>query len=283
MLNIFKKKRNRVSDNLKNLIDGFELPSFPAATMNVLGMLRDPDISMGDIAKTVQVDPGMNVNALRMVNSAAFGLSTKISNIRHAVTLLGKSRLEAIVLSLAIKDSIPSEGNAGYDMSSFWLASARRASLARELARHLHPQTQSEAFTAGLLQDMAVPFLAKFKGNQYGKVLSNWHEEDSAKLEVLEKESLGFDHQRIGSLVAEQWKLPQYLIEAIASHHVDLSTSEAEPAIKIVSLLKYNNKSNGTKQLIHVCETQFGFSNNQISEIIERTFEDAEEFSVMLN
>lgn len=282
MLNIFKKKRKRATANLKKLIDGFKLPSFPATVMNVLGMLRDPDISMGDIAKTVQVDPGMNVNVLRMVNSAAFGLSSKISNIQHAVTLLGKSRLEAIVLSLAIKDSLPSVHITCHDMSNFWLASARRASLARALAQHLHPQTQSEAFTAGLLQDMAIPFLAKFKGDQYGQVLSSWHADDSTKLEVLEKASLGFDHQQIGSLVAEKWELPNYLIQAISSHHVDLKTSETEAAIKIVSLLKNNSDSNGTKKLMHICETQFGFSKHQISEIVQRTFEDAEEFSLML-
>jgi len=210
MLKLFKKKRQKSSDHLNKMIDGFELPIFPAIVMNVLGMLRDPGISMGDIAKTVQVDPGMNVKVLKMVNSAAFGLSSKISNIQHAVTLLGKSRLEAIVLSLAIKDSLPSVQLTCHDMSSFWLASALRASLARALAQHLHPQTQSEAFTAGLLQDMAVPFLAKSKGNQYGQVLSSWHADDSVQLEVLEKASLGFDHQQIGALVAEKWELPDY-------------------------------------------------------------------------
>lgn len=282
MLKLFKKKRNKSSENLQKLIASFELPSFPATVMNVLSMLREPDISMGAIAKTVQVDPGINVRVLTMVNSAAFGLSSKISNIQHAVTLLGKSKLEAIVLSLGVKDSLPTMRINGHDMNSFWLAAARRASLARILARHLHPQTQSEAFTAGLLQDMAVPFLAKYKGTEYGQVLSNWDADDSMKLEELEKESLGFDHQQIGAMVAENWELPDYLIQAIASHHLDFETSEADPAIKIVSRLKTNTDFNGTTEMVHICQDKFGFSKPEISEIIQKAFDDAEEFSQML-
>ncbi len=282
MLKLFKKKRKKSSQDLQKIIDGFKLPSFPATVMNVLSMLRKPDISMGDIANTVQVDPGINVRVLTMVNSAAFGLSSKISNIQHAVTLLGKSRLEAIVLSLAVKDSLPTMRLNGHDMNGFWLAAARRASLARALAQYLHPKTQSEAFTAGLLQDMAVPFLAKYKGTEYGRVLSDWDADDSIKLEELEKESLGFDHQQIGALVAKNWELPNYLIQAIASHHLDFDASEVDPAIKIVSGLKTNTDFNGATEMVHVCKTKFSFSNPEISEIIKKAFDDAEDFSQML-
>jgi len=38
--------------------------------------------------------------------------------------------------------------------------SAQRASLARALSIRLHPTTQAESFTAGLLQDMGVLVLA---------------------------------------------------------------------------------------------------------------------------
>lgn len=282
MLKLFKKNRKNKTENLHQIIAGFELPSFPATVMNVLSMLRNPGISMGAIAQTVQVDPGINVRVLTMVNSAAFGLSSKISNIQHAITLLGKSRLEAIVLSLAVKDTLPNIRLNGHDMRSFWLAAARRASLARVLARHLHPQTQSEAFTAGLLQDMAVPFLAKYKGMQYGQVLSDWDADDSTKLEELEKATLGFDHQQIGAMVAENWELPDYLIQSIASHHVDLETSEADPAVKIVSLLKNHTDHTGADEMVHLCCTKFGFSKQEITGIVKKAFDDADDFSQML-
>ncbi len=98
-------------------------------------------------------------------------------------------------------------------------------------------------------------------GCGYGRIMSRWA-------------------KKAGGVVS--WELPHYLIQAIASHHVDLNTSESEPAIKIVSLIKNNNDSNGTEKLIYICETQFGFSKHHISEIIQRTFDDAKEFSQML-
>ncbi len=282
MLKLFQKKKKQKSENLDQFIAGFQLPSFPATVMSVLSMLRDADISMKAIAQTVQVDPGINVRVLTMVNSAAFGLSSKISNIQHAITLLGKSRLEAIVLSLAVKDTLPKLRVNGHDMKSFWLAAARRAALARAIARHLHPQTQSEAFTAGLLQDMAIPFLAKYKGMQYGRVLSDWDADESTKLEELEKASLGFDHQQIGAMVAQKWKLPDYLIESIASHHFDPDRSEADPAVKIVSRLKTHTDHTSFDEMVHLCCTKFGFSKHEITDIVKKAFDDAEDFSQML-
>ena len=70
----------------------------------MLAMLRDPESSMTDIAEQLQVDPGMHVKVLKTVNAAAFGLITRVTNLQHAAKLLGRSRLEAIILSHAVRN-----------------------------------------------------------------------------------------------------------------------------------------------------------------------------------
>jgi len=55
----------------------------------------------------------------------------------------------------------------GIDLAGFWRTSAHRACLARRIASTLDPASQMEAFTAGLLQDMAIPVLAAAHGERY--------------------------------------------------------------------------------------------------------------------
>ena len=63
-LDFFKRKQKDPKQELKALLGDFELHSFPAGVMNVLGMLRDPDSAIKDIADNIQMDPGMNIKIL---------------------------------------------------------------------------------------------------------------------------------------------------------------------------------------------------------------------------
>ncbi len=185
MFTIFKGKSRNPKEDLDDLLEGYEIPSFPTAVMKVLQMLRDPDVEISLIAEELQVDPGMTVRVLQMVNSAAYGSAQKVTDVAHAVTLVGRSPLEAMVISVAVKDIMPGRQQSGFDLDRFWLSSARRASAARLLSHHLHPATSSEAFTSGLLQDIAVPVLADLKGDAYCEIYQRWQNEDDLRLEDL--------------------------------------------------------------------------------------------------
>ena len=150
-----------------------------------------------------------------MTVSVAFGLSHKVSNVQHAVSLLGRARLESLVLSVAVKNNLEDEKvPAWFDMRLFWRAAARRAALARGLAQRLHPETQAAAFTAGLLQDMAVPVIAHARESNYQSLYEGWNATDEvSNLVELEQQSLQFDHAKIGAEMARNWHFPANLIE----------------------------------------------------------------------
>ncbi len=279
MFKIFKRKKGESKEELKELLDGYELPSFPTAVMNVLTILRDPESDMDEVADLIKVDPGMNVRVLRMVNSAAFGFSQKVSNILHAVMLLGRARLEPIVLSLAVRDSVPMPDVGCFDPEEFWRLSARRASLARFLAHQLHPVTETEAFTAGLLQDMAIPVLVEIKKKEYCKILDEYYESKTVNLDELERTAFNFDHQMVGALMAEQWELPEYLINSIAGHH---SGSDVDAAIYLVSFMREYDEPEENEQLFRVADSEFGIGKDEMMSYIETAFKDAEELISLL-
>ncbi len=282
MFKFLKKKKKDRNEEIKELLAGYELPSFPSAVMNVLSLLRNPDSSMEEIARAIQVDPGMNVKVLRTVNSAAYGLASKVSSVERAVTLLGKSRLEAIVLSLAVKDTMPKVDVTCYDHRLFWLNSAKRATTARIIAAELHPQTQAESFICGLLQDMAVPVLLKIKGQTYCDLLSRWYSDRSVDLPALEDEAFGCDHQSIGAFMAKEWELPEYLVNSIEGHHGNNDQFQVEPAVRIASLIRGANVEEDIDAIVRECQEKYSLTENRVRSLIDEAFKDAEEFNNLL-
>ena len=283
MFNFFRRKRQKdPREELKDLLGSFELPCFPSVAMTVLSMLRDPETPMTEIAAEIELDPGMHVKILRMVNSAGFGLAQKVSNLQHAVTIMGRARLESLVLTFAVSQTMPTRIEC-MRMEEFWLGSARRACLARILAQDMHAATQAEAFTAGLLQDMAIPVIATAKQKIYKGLIRKWHADPTADLAEMERQLFGYDHASVGGLMAEDWELPEYLVSAIAGHHDLTKGSPAEPAVRLVSRLKYFEHDDGTEQLLDLAEQDYGLSRAKVTAMMAEAFEHARQFAKLFD
>jgi HD-like signal output (HDOD) protein len=278
MFDFFKRKKKDPLHELKGLLGSYEVQSFPTAVMSALSLLNDPESSMPEIASQVESDPGMHLKVLRMVNSAGFGLMKKVSNINHAVTIMGRSRLEALILSFAVSESLPTQVE-GLEMSVFWTTAARRGSLARMLAKELHAATQAESFTAALLQDLAIPLIVKAKKEEYMDVFQRWHQDPQADLAELELEQFGYCHTGIGGLMAEDWELPDYLVQAIAGHHDLSSQSPAEPAVRLVSLIKYYPEDDGSGRFKEAAHGEFGIDLTVLDEMLAQSQIEAEAFA----
>ncbi len=279
-----KRRHKNPRQELLGLLEGYELPSFPVAVMRVLEMLRDPEAPLDKIAELVTADPGMHIMVLKTVNSAAFGLTKKISNVKHAITLLGKARLETLILPFAVKHSLPSSGYTCFDAGRFWLASARRGCMAGYLAEKINPSIRMESFTGGLLQDMAVPVISAVKESDYCTLIDQWNRDSSVNLKQLERDSIGFDHQAIGALMAEEWGFPDFLTRAILEHHEDIVPGDTLAPVKLASCLRYCQDVE-EKELK---DFMSGFIHEKTSlpedvlvEVIDRAFDDASEFAAM--
>lgn len=280
MFSFFKRSEKDPAKQLKALLGDYQLPGFPNVVMEVLSMLRDPHVEIADVADKVQMDLDMSVKILRLTNSAAFGLSTKISNIQHAVTILGRSRIESLLLTYAISSAFPPKTEC-MDITRFWFAAARRACLARHVAQRIHAATQADSFTAALLQDLAIPLLSARHGAEYTQVFNQWNEAEGADLIQLEQEQFGYDHASIGALVAEDWGLSDYLIKAIAGHHDLSSESSTDPAVRLVSLIKYNEEEN-MEVLAQVAADDYGIRETVFEEMVTIAFEEARQFYEMV-
>ena len=61
--------------------------------IRLLNQVRDESFEFSDIAKTLENDTALSVSLMRLINSPYIGLSNRIKNIQHAVTMLGQQEV----------------------------------------------------------------------------------------------------------------------------------------------------------------------------------------------
>lgn len=282
MLNIFKTKEIDPKEQMKAVLGDYELPSFPVIILNALEKVRDADESAAEISELVATDPGLSVRVLTTVNSAAYALKHKVNNIDHAVSLMGRGELESILISMAVHEVIPTASIPGFDAHRFWGTAARRAALARGLADLIDPSSRSESFTAALLQDMAVPILARQRADDYGPVLEHWYSNGS-DLATLERETFDWDHATVAMWMCDDWGFPERITEAIGAHHGTNDDLVALPAVSLVGVLREQGESTGVEQLVESAYENYGLSRDQVVELVETSFAAAEDIARMFS
>jgi HD-like signal output (HDOD) protein len=203
---------------------------------------RDPDNGPSEYAVPIEADPGLTGQILKFVNSAYFGFSREISNVKMAITLVGIRTIKNFALWSAVFSLMPNPKCGPFDLKRLWQDSLRRGLLSRNLAKLLGLKDCEEAFSAALLQDMAVPLLAKELPKEYLELLEA-RQALGRRLSDLERERFGWTHAEAAAAMARGWKMPDDFAALLDNHaKVDdlLSAAAAKPdqiAVAISALL----------------------------------------------
>ena len=196
-----------------------EIPSLPTAAVEAVQMLQNPDVSISKLSKTIEYDPSLTTNVLRMANSAYFGASRQIESLKQAIVRLGTNNVFRLVVASAVAP-MASKAVKGYDIPAgeLWLHSVAVAIGADALRESLEIDVSGVIFTAGLLHDIGKIVLGNFNDIDIKAVLTmalNHNVSfDEAELAVL-----GIDHAEVGALLLEHWKLPKSITECVRWHH----------------------------------------------------------------
>lgn len=93
------------------VVHGHRLPTNRLNTLKLLSRLQDPRAEIDELEKIIREDLSLSYKLLRLINSAFYGLSTKIDSIRQTLVLLGVQRIRAWVslLTLSGLSEKPSE------------------------------------------------------------------------------------------------------------------------------------------------------------------------------
>jgi HD-like signal output (HDOD) protein len=229
---------NAQKPDLKQLLAGAQLPALPQSAIRLLELSQDPENGPAEFAVPIESDPGLTGQVLRFVNSSYFGFSREISSVKLAITLVGIRTIKNFALWSAVFSLMPNPKCGPFDLKSLWQDSLRRGLFARATGKLLGMKDAEDLFAAALLQDMAVPLLAKELPQQYEELLDGRHA-GRARLSDLENERFGWNHATAAGMMARGWSLPEefaVLIEVHADLDELLSAPEPEPGKVAVGL-----------------------------------------------
>ena len=279
MLQLFARKDADPQTQLKEVFEGYALPTFRAIYIEALQQVRDSGSSAAKLADVLALDPGLTMRLLGTVNSAAFGLRSPVKSVHHAVSMLGRGHIESMLISLAAHSALPVDPCGGFEPSRFWRAAARRAATARALADRVNPAECSECFTAGLLLDMAVPVLSAREGPAYAGILEKWHKGEG-ELHEMEQAAFGWDHAQVASLMCREWGFPDVIAEAIASHHGgDAGDAPTLPAVNLAALIPEVDGDLAIAAVAERAHEAIGMDVDDVRELVENSFLQAEEIA----
>ncbi|MFI7542042.1 HDOD domain-containing protein [Actinoplanes sp. NPDC049599] len=198
------------------------LPSPPRTLVELVEALGSDDASAQSVGAVIERDPAVTAKVLQLVNSSAYTLGRKISDVGQAVTLLGVHTVRGLVLmhdlirTFDVGSGLPAEW-----LDGLTLHSVETSRLCRMFAAGT--AWESNAFTAGLLHEIGQLVLASMQPREFAQALVRWRDPapdpaGATLLCVTESALIGFSHLDAGVGLLRFWGLPDPVIEAVAGH-----------------------------------------------------------------
>ncbi|MEX0877079.1 MAG: HDOD domain-containing protein [Phycisphaerales bacterium] len=221
------------------------LPTLPAVATRLLSVGSAEDIDLEEVIGLIESDPAMSGTILRLCRTADKGLGDKITTVRRAVIMLGLEAVQVAALSVHVygqfeaddSDASPDAGSP-FDRPGFWIHSLTVACAAEAIAR-AHPKmgvSPEQAYIAGLLHDLGKIALDHILPKAYTRVLGVAKDRRCA-LCVVEHTMLGIDHHTAGKRMAEHWKLPDTIRDAVWLHSQPIGTLPEGASRGVVSVV----------------------------------------------
>lgn len=206
------------------------MPSLSTTVGKVMEICSRTDASPNELNKVISLDPVLTGQVLKLINSAYYSLMNKVTSLTRAITMLGMNTVKNMALSTAIIRSVSgAKKSQALPTKKFWAHSIATGVCAKLLAKAngVPVMECEEYFVAGLLHDLGkIPF-----GDEYIDVLKRVKMECLPLIEV-ERDMLGVDHQEVGRMIAEKWKLNEAMTCAITFHH-DVEKAPEEHRVRV--------------------------------------------------
>ncbi|MBI2265430.1 MAG: HDOD domain-containing protein [Armatimonadetes bacterium] len=212
------------------------LKTFHGVLAKIIAIINNPASSAKHLAEVIQSDPALASRVLTIVNSPLYALSQQVTNLSHAIALLGFNEMRHIAMGVSFFDAF-SIGERIH-LVRLWKHSIYCAKLAELLA------TQSrylvdEAFTVGLLHDIGMILLLSYSNRVFVTTLYNYKfQKGQVTFPESEEKMLGLNHTHIGAYASMKWNFPGIITETILCHHnLRLSDKFAQPTQYLTRVL----------------------------------------------
>ena len=194
-----------------------QIPPLPQVVQDAMEILDRPDVDLRLLEQTLCQDPALVTQVLRVANSPFYGLTRQISSIHDACLLLGIYTVRNVVLTAGVMTQFPATGGNYIDRQKLWEHAVGTAIAAKVIAGRCGFDPEL-AFTGGLLHDIGKLVLDSYFPDETLAIVQ-YRDQQDCLLRDAEMQVLGLDHGEVGARIADRWKLPVSLQQAIKHHH----------------------------------------------------------------
>lgn len=174
------------------------------------------------IAEIIRRDPSLAARLLRMVNSVYFGLSTRVNNIEEAVFFLGLRQIRELSMATPVieeLEKLQQKIQIALPWKDLWSHSIGTGMLTREILASTSMQIDDDTdYLVGLLHNVGKVVMASAFPEEL-QVLMTTPARSPAEICQLERETIGWDHARIGAYYLGRHKIADEIITAVLYHN----------------------------------------------------------------
>jgi HD-like signal output (HDOD) protein len=193
-------------------------PVMPALAPRILDVVREAEVDVPKLVRTLEQDQAISAKLLSAANSAAFGPPKEITSLRDAIIYMGTEQTAHIAICLATRSLFDADARAELSMyrgrwarlfhHGMTTAFAAASFTAQRQRRH-----SEEAFLGGLFHDVgrAVALRAISALTLAGK----WEPPSEPVMD----EVLYRIHATPGAEFYDRWTLPSHLMQICCDHH----------------------------------------------------------------
>ena len=207
------------------------LPALPEASVKILQAINDPDISIEKLSEVLLLSPGLVARLLGLANSAYFGQTRQIKDLRTAIIqVLGLQLVKSLTVGIVLNVQIDTSESKSFDTGSFWMHSLLTAMGAQRLFLEsgLDKNTASTIYTSGLLLHIGLLAIVYLFPNEIDDVFAS-KQKDYLELSKEIGCRLGLSQYQLGYMLLNKWQLPDvYQMVLYHFEGSDLKVNEAE-------------------------------------------------------
>jgi HD-like signal output (HDOD) protein len=213
--------------------------SFPTISLQILDLVRHPDVNLVELAKYIRMDGALASGLLALANSATYRAVNRIETVKDAVSRLGLTEVAKLTAAISTRSLYGPEEAAEYKrFAALWgrlffhAATVARGASELTKQRLLLTAGPEQVFMAGLLHDVgksiALRSLAALEASHKVPAM-----DDAAVSRILHAV-----HVEVGARMHQVWNMPP-TYTAVATHHHDapVPAGDAGAATHLVRLV----------------------------------------------
>ena len=228
-------------DSADRLAGELKIPPCPGILADFSTETRKDEPDTRRLVQLIATDAGLSAAILQTVNSPFYGLASKATDVRQALSILGLRGATGLISGLMLRQAFPAA--AGALMQRYWDESMRVAEAAVAVAALSRRVSREEAHTYALFRNCGLAvMIARFP--DYGDVMDRHDAAPGPELALVEEARYRYHHARVGHALARGWMLPDVVARSILLHHevARVATRAAEatgasPALVALGLL----------------------------------------------